>query len=107
MNRVIYVLLLAVFLSFPAIAAIDPWQTREELVADIEAEIAAAAGGASQLSELDDVDSTVSSPSDGQILVYRSAGSDWILEAKPASGSSPDWGDINGTLSNQTDFKVH
>jgi hypothetical protein len=33
-----------------------------------------------------DLDSTVGSPSDGDILVYRTAGSDWVLEAKPAGG---------------------
>jgi hypothetical protein len=32
------------------------------------------------------LDSTVASPSDGDILVYRTAGSDWVLEAKPAGG---------------------
>jgi hypothetical protein len=32
------------------------------------------------------LDSTVGSPSDGDILVYRTAGSDWVLEAKPAGG---------------------
>ena len=55
---------------------------------------ALASGGASSLSELSDVDSSVSSPSDGDILVYRSAGSDWVLEAKPAAGSNPAAADI-------------
>lgn len=32
------------------------------------------------------LDTTVGSPSDGDILVYRSAGSDWVLEAKPIPG---------------------
>jgi hypothetical protein len=32
------------------------------------------------------LDSSVGSPSDGDILVYRSAGSDWVLETKPAGG---------------------
>jgi hypothetical protein len=40
-----------------------------------------------------DLDSTVSTPSDGDILVYRSAGSDWVLEAKPV-GSNPAINDI-------------
>jgi hypothetical protein len=40
------------------------------------------------------VDSTVGSPSDGDILVYRSAGSDFILESKPAAGSNPAASDI-------------
>ena len=51
-------------------------------------------GGATQLSELSDVDSTVATPSDGDILVYRSAGSDWVLEAKPAGGSNPALADV-------------
>ena len=33
------------------------------------------------------LDSSVSSPVDGDTLVYRSAGSDWVLEAKPTGGS--------------------
>lgn len=32
------------------------------------------------------LDSTVGSPADGKVLVYRDAGSDWILEDKPAGG---------------------
>lgn len=40
------------------------------------------------------IDSTVGSPSDGSILVYRTAGSDWVLEAKPAAGSNPAIADI-------------
>lgn len=40
------------------------------------------------------VDSTVGSPSDGDILVYRSAGSDFVLEAKPESGSNPAINDV-------------
>ena len=57
----------------------------------------------SQISDLDHdavkvrgvgIDSTVGSPSDGDILVYRSAGSDFVLEAKPASGSNPALNDV-------------
>lgn len=40
------------------------------------------------------VDSTVGSPSDGDILVYRSSGSDFVLESKPAAGSNPAASDI-------------
>jgi hypothetical protein len=40
------------------------------------------------------VDATVGSPSDGDILVYRSAGSDFVLEAKPESGSNPALNDV-------------
>jgi hypothetical protein len=40
------------------------------------------------------VDSSVGSPSDGDILVYRSAGSDFVLESKPAAGSNPAAADI-------------
>lgn len=32
------------------------------------------------------VDASAASPSDGDILVYRSAGSDWVLESKPTGG---------------------
>lgn len=36
----------------------------------------------------------VGTPSDGDILVYRSAGGDWVLETKPAGGSNPALGDL-------------
>ena len=55
---------------------------------------ALAGGGASELSDLSDVDASVATPSDGDILVYRSAGSDWVLEAKPVAGSNPAAADI-------------
>lgn len=50
--------------------------------------------GATSLADLTDVDSSVSSPSDGDIIVYRDAGSDWVLEAKPAGGSNPALNDV-------------
>lgn len=34
------------------------------------------------------LDETVATPSDGNILVWRTAGSDWVLEAKPAGAVS-------------------
>ena len=40
------------------------------------------------------VDSSVGSPSDGTIMVYRTAGTDWVLEAKPAAGSNPACADV-------------
>lgn len=40
------------------------------------------------------IDASVGTPSDGEILVYRSAGTDWVLETKPAGGSSPAMADI-------------
>jgi len=40
------------------------------------------------------VDASVGTPNDGDILVYRSAGSDFVLEAKPAAGSNPAAADI-------------
>lgn len=46
------------------------------------------------------LDATVASPSDGDILVYRTAGSDWVLEAKPAGGGGGGGGggvDTSGT----------
>ncbi len=45
------------------------------------------------------VDSTVGSPSDGDILVYRSSGSDFVLESKPAAGSNPAAADITDATS--------
>jgi hypothetical protein len=56
----------------------------------------ATAGGsnATQIRSVD-IDSSVGTPSDGNILVYRDAGSDWVLEAKPASGSNPAINDIS------------
>lgn len=63
--------------------------------------------GATELSELSDVDSTVASPSDGDILVYRSAGSDWVLEAKPAGGSNPALSDVTDvTVTSVADNEV-
>ena len=51
------------------------------------------------------MDSSTGSPSDGKILVYRSAGSDWVLEDKPQASGNPAWGDITGTLASQTDLQ--
>jgi len=59
-----------------------------------ESQISDLGSYATNLSGLSDVDATVGSPSDGDILVYRSAGSDWVLEAKPAAGSNPALADI-------------
>lgn len=54
-----------------------------------------------------DLDSTVGSPSDGDILVYRSAGSDWVLETKPAGGSNPAINDITDiTITSVADNEV-
>ena len=73
----------------------------------IKAYVDANSGGASQLSDLSDVDSTVSSPSDGDILVYRSSGSDWVLETKPAGGSNPAISDITDvTITSVADNEV-
>lgn len=44
-----------------------------------------------------DIDASVGSPSDGNILVYRAAGSDWVLEAKPAAGANPAAADVTFT----------
>lgn len=56
----------------------------------------APAGGGTNATQLQgtDLDSSIGSPSDGDILVYRSAGSDFVLEAKPAAGSNPAAADI-------------
>jgi hypothetical protein len=47
---------------------------------------------------------TETAPTDGSILVYREISGEYVLEAKPISGSNPAWGDITGTLANQTDL---
>lgn len=51
-------------------------------------------GGAESLPDLTDVDSSVSTPSDGDILVYRTVSGNFTLEAKPAAGSNPAIADI-------------
>lgn len=59
------------------------------------------------LAGLSDVDDTVASPSDGNILVYRDAGSDWVLEAKPAGGSNPAINDVTDiTITTPADNEV-
>lgn len=63
--------------------------------------------GATSLSELTDVDASVATPSDGDIIVYRDAGSDWVLEAKPAGGSNPALNDVTDvTISTVADNEV-
>lgn len=58
-------------------------------------------------SDFANVDASVGTPSDGDILVYRSAGSDWVLEAKPAGGSSPAINDITDiTITSVADNEV-
>jgi len=60
-----------------------------------------------ELADLEDVDSTVGSPSDGKIMVYRDAGTDWILEDKPAGGSNPAMNDLTDvTISAVADNEV-
>lgn len=50
-----------------------------------------------------DVDATAGTPDDADILVYRSVGSDWVLEPKPASSANPEGtavlssGEVGGT----------
>ena len=64
-------------------------------------------GGASALSDLTDVDASVASPSDGDIIVYRSSGNDWVLESKPAGGSNPAMADITDvTITSVSDDEV-
>ena len=53
------------------------------------------------------LDSTVGSPTDGKILVYRSAGTDWVLEDKPAGGSNPAINDITDiTITTPADNEI-
>jgi hypothetical protein len=49
---------------------------------------------------------TTAAPSDGDIIVYRTASGQYVLEQKPAAGTNPAWGDITGTLSSQTDLQT-
>jgi len=56
------------------------------------------------LNNLTDV--TSSAAVDGDIIVYRSASGQFVLEQKPAAGTNPAWGDITGTLSSQTDLQA-
>lgn len=63
------------------------------------------------------IDTTVGTPSDGDIIVFRSSGNDWILESKPAGGgisnvvedTSPTLGGglncNNNTLSNVNEIR--
>jgi hypothetical protein len=67
-------------------------------IPDLVNKIGDGASGATSLAGLSDVDDSVASPSDGNILVYRSAGSDWVLEAKPAAGSNPAISDITDVV---------
>lgn len=54
-----------------------------------------------------EIDTTVGTPSDGKILVYRDAGSDWVLEDKPASGSTPALNDVSDvTISAVADNEI-
>lgn len=53
------------------------------------------------------IDASAATPSDGDILVYRSAGSDWVLETKPAGGSNPALNDVTDvTITSPADNEV-
>jgi len=53
------------------------------------------------------IDSSVGSATDGKILVFRSAGNDWVLEDKPASGSNPALNDISDVnISTVSNYQV-
>ena len=53
------------------------------------------------------VDVSVGTPSDGDILVYRSAGSDFVLEAKPVGGANPAIADVTDiTITSAADNEV-
>lgn len=60
----------------------------------VKAYVDANSGGDATSIQGTNVDSSVGTPSDGDILVYRSAGSDFVLESKPAAGSNPAAADI-------------
>ena len=50
------------------------------------------------------IDASVGSPSDGDILVYRTAGGDFVLEAKPSGGGSTNlsWTAATSTVASDT-----
>lgn len=54
------------------------------------------------------LNSTVGAPSDGDVLVYRDAGADWVLEAKPDVAGIPAGGSNGQVLKKQsgTDYDV-
>lgn len=84
------------------LTGIETNATADQTGAEIEALLDTQLGGTSWKTSTGDatsiqgtnVDSSVGTPSDGDILVYRSAGADFILESKPASGSNPAAADI-------------
>lgn len=61
----------------------------------VKAYVDANAGGNATSIQGVAIDATVGSPTDGKILVYRTAGTDWVLEDKPASGSNPALNDVS------------
>lgn len=79
--------------------------TLTQLGQDIDISVAGV-GNALQIYGID-LDATVGSPSDGDILVYRSAGNDWVLESKPAGGSNPALNDVTDvTITSVADNEV-
>lgn len=65
------------------------------------------AGGNATSIQGTNVDSSVGTPSDGDILVFRSAGSDFVLEQKPAGGSNPAINDVTDiTITSVADNEV-
>lgn len=80
--------------------------TVEGHLAGIDTALGSVGGDATSLRGVG-LDSTVGSPSDGDIIVYRSAGSDWVLEAKPAGASNPALADVTDvTLTSVADNEV-
>ncbi len=80
--------------------------TQQSVKAYVDTEITGASGDAVSIQGTN-VDSSVGTPSDGDILVYRTAGSDFILEAKPASGSNPALNDVTDVeISSVTDNDI-
>jgi len=53
------------------------------------------------------LDGSIATPADGDVLVYRSVGDDWVLEPKPEGGSNPALNDVTDvTISSPADDEV-
>lgn len=77
-------------------STIEPTTGTATVTVTVGGSVSLVGGNATQIQGIS-VDSSVGTPSDGDILVYRSAGSDWVLETKPAGGTLDDVTDVTIT----------